>query len=170
MSLTSLSVAELDALAQRFVALFPQMNPTGARVVTALYRLLGQGAPVSWRTLAGVTGQEEPALKALLARWPGVYEEPRGLTGFGGLSVRAVSNHRLVVGGRTLFARCAWDTLFLPRLLGAPAQVSSTCAETGTPVRLTVTPRAVERLAPRDTCVSMLPPEPGMAADLTQHF
>jgi len=34
--------------------------------------------------------------------------------------------HALQFDGRTLYAWCAWDTLFLPELLGRPARVTST--------------------------------------------
>ena len=49
-------------------------------------------------------------------------------------------SHRFEVAGRTLYTWCAWDSLFLPQILGQEAEVESTCpltaAEAG-PRRLT---------------------------------
>ena len=39
---------------------------------------------------------------------------------------------------------CAWDTLFLPALLGETAEVRSTCPVTGSVVELVVAPDAVK--------------------------
>jgi hypothetical protein len=38
--------------------------------------------------------------------------------GFGGLAV-APMHHRLEVDGRTLWTRCAWDSLFVPEIQGS---------------------------------------------------
>jgi hypothetical protein len=44
--------------------------------------------------------------------------------------------------GVTLYAWCAWDTLFIPELLGRTARVESSCLETKK-VRLSVAPPLV---------------------------
>lgn len=161
---------DLSALAQRFAAVFPHLDARTGRVAVTLYRLLARGAPVPWATLTAGTGLEEPALRGIVGAWPGVYEDARGLTGFGGLSVGAVTRHALRVRGRTLHARCAWDTLFIPGVLGEIAEVRSACAQTDAPVRLTVTPQAVTRREPPGAVLTMLEPHADMRADLTQHF
>lgn len=173
--MTSNASAAIDilALARRFSRLFPHLDARTGAVAVTLYRLLARGAPVRWAALAESTGLEESALREIVGGWPGVYEEPGGLTGFGGLSVRDVSPHTLRVPGPppcTLHARCAWDTLFLPGVLDQPAEVRSLCGETGKPVRLTVTPAAVTYLEPPSTVLSMVEPREAMVADLTQHF
>jgi len=161
---------DVEALAARFVAVFPHLDARSAAVALALYRLLAQGQPVPWPALARATGWEEAALRALVGGWPGVFEEAAALTGFGGLSIRPVSRHRLTLAGRTLHTRCAWDTLFLPALLGGTAEVESACALTGVPVRLTVSAERAESREIPAPWLSMLAPDPGMVADLTQHF
>ncbi len=164
------AVPGLPVLAARFAAVFPHVAPETAPVALALYRLLAQGAPVGWAALAAAAGEKPQTLQRLVRGWPGVYETAAGITGFGGLSVLAVSPHVLRVRGRTLHTRCAWDTLFLPELLGAPAAVASVCAVTGAPVRLQVTATGVSSLTPAAARLSMLEPHPRMTADLTQHF
>jgi alkylmercury lyase len=55
---------------------------------------------------------------------------------------------------------CAWDTLFLPELLGKTARVESACESSGDPVRLTVSPAGVESIEPASPVVSFLAPDP----------
>jgi alkylmercury lyase len=64
--------------------------------------------------------------------------------------------HHLIVDGRTLYAWCAFDTLFLPELLGAEADVVSRCPATGERVALTVSGGEVSNPRPRDTVMSYL--------------
>lgn len=161
---------DIAALARRFATVFPQHDAAAGTLALALYRLLAQGAPVTWATLARCAGRPEGEVRATMGAWPGLFEEPEGVTGCGGLSIRRVSSHRMEVAGRVLWARCAWDTLFLPAVLGTEAQVSSVCGVTGAPVRLHVRPQVVEMLEPAGTLLSMVEPQAAMKADLTQHF
>ena len=79
--------------------------------------------------------------------------------------------HRLRVDGRNLYAWCAWDTLFLPALLGTGVEVESSCRATGAPVRLTVTPHNVEPAEPTELSVSFLLPEAeAMSANIITSF
>jgi alkylmercury lyase len=161
---------DIAALARRFAAVFPHLDAREGALAVTLYRLLARGEPVPWARLAERTGRPEAELRPVVSGWPGVDEEAAGLTGFGGLSIRPVSGHELEVAGRTLYARCAWDTLFLPGLLGQPAQVRSICPQTGAPVRLRVEPQRVAALEPPGALLSLLEPRPGMTDDLTRHF
>jgi alkylmercury lyase len=64
----------------------------------------------------------------------------------------------LTIDGQRLSAWCAWDTLFLPELLGKPAGVQSQ-SPCGGAVKLMVTPTGVEHLEPEDAQVSFLVPD-----------
>ena len=64
------------------------------------------------------------------------------LTGLLGLS-QGRHPHTFVVDGNRLTTWCAWDGLFLPPLLGKPAQVESFCPAAGEPIRLEVGPDGV---------------------------
>jgi alkylmercury lyase len=81
-------------------------------------------------------------------------EEDR-VIGFLGLPIRPVP-HRLTVGGRTLYAWCADNTLFLPELLGATAEVESRCPTTGERITLTVDGTGVTNPRPAETVLSYL--------------
>ena len=64
----------------------------------------------------------------ILDGWPGVFSDSeRRIIGYWGLSIAAAytSPHQLTIDGQKLSAWCAWDTLFLPQLLGTPAEVES---------------------------------------------
>ena len=62
----------------------------------------------------------------------------------------------LEVDGRTLWTWCAWDTLFIPEILGKRVRVTSPDPETKEPVQLVVTPEKIESAAPEDAVVSFL--------------
>ena len=88
---------------------------------------------------------------------------------FSGLSIRP-TGHRFAVDARELYTSCAWDTLFLPAMLGQPTRVRSRCPVTGAEVRLTVEPDGVRESDPDPLRVSF--PQPGAAStdDITGSF
>ncbi len=75
--------------------------------------------------------------------------------------------HRIEVAGKHLYAWCALDTLFLPGLLGEPAEVESKCPVSGETVRATVTPEGVKEIRPADAVLSVVLPGVGAAAAQT---
>ena len=87
-----------------------------------------------------------------------------------GLTVVEMGDHRIHVDGRPLSAWCAWDTLFLPELLGETAYVISRAPTSGAEISLTVTPTEPTHLAPADTVVSFLVPETEFDAGVIQRF
>jgi len=107
---------------------------------------------------------------ALLAGWHGVVREGEAVAGFWGLSPQAISAHAMDVNGVTAYAWCAWDTLFLPGILGTVLHVASRDPETGQDVRATVAPEGVRSIEPAGAVLSMLEPQPEMMADIRTHF
>lgn len=98
---------------------------------------------------------------SIVDRWPGVFSDSeRRLIGYWGLSVAAAyrSPHQLTIDGQGLSAWCAWDTLFLPELLGKPGEVESR-SPGGDVVKLIVTPADVDHVEPTDAQVSFLMPD-----------
>ena len=75
----------------------------------------------------------------------------------GGLAVQETP-HRFKVAGRQLFTWCAWDSLFIPELLGKKAEVESACPISGEIISLTVGPTGVENFSPHGAVVSFLSP------------
>jgi alkylmercury lyase len=55
-----------------------------------------------------------------------------------------------------VYTWCAWDALFIPRVIGRQAQVASHCPITSAPIRLVVAPDGVLEASPLDITVSFL--------------
>jgi alkylmercury lyase len=131
---------------------------------------LATGKPVSPAALAVAAGRDETEVAAALARWPTVQlDEQLRVVAFSGLSL-APTAHRFGVAGEQLYAWCAWDTLFLPVMLGRPADVASRCPVTGAEVRLTVLPDGVRSLEPQELSVSFPQPAAASPTDITGSF
>lgn len=80
------------------------------------------------------------------------------LLGVGGLS-RAPTPHAISFGGRTLYAWCAFDCMFLPGVLEVPLEVRSTCPVSGVEISLRISAEKVECVSPRDTVISFVTPD-----------
>ncbi len=126
---------------------------------------------VSPRAIADDAGIETEKAQRILDDWIGVYsDEANRVIGFWGLSVGKMK-HRFEVDGVQLYTWCAWDTLFLPELLGKSARVESICETSGEPVRLSVSPQRVESVDPGSVCISFLTPDSSrFQQDIVQNF
>ena len=69
--------------------------------------------------------------------------------------------HAIRIGGKSLFAWCALDTLFIPGLLEKVGEVEATCPSSQAPIRLTVTPKGVQRVDPPEAVLSVVLPGAG---------
>lgn len=157
-------------LADLVIAARPALDAREQRIGLALYRLLATGAPVAAGQLADSAGVEEAEAERFLAEQPGVHRDDDGqVVAFWGLALGAMP-HRLTVGGRELGAWCAWDTLFLPELLGEEVAVASTCPATGAPIDLVVAPDGVRSVSPPGTVLSFLRREQPFDADPIKSF
>src|SRR5258708_24453920 len=133
---------DIEALCENLLRVFPALDPTGQRLSLALYRELAHGAPVSPPAVADRVEMLAEAVVRQLRSWPGVYYDgEQRVVGFWGLTI-APMPHRMRVDGRELYAWCAWDTLFLPALLGTSVEVESPCPAPPAPLRLPPTPHA----------------------------
>ncbi len=164
---------DIDAVAVGIVEVFPSLNLFEQRLSLELYRLLSGGQPVARVVLAERLQVSIETVDRILDRWPGVFSDSKGrIIGYWGLSVQAAyaSPHQLTIDGQKLSAWCAWDTLFLPELLGKPAGVESK-SPCGCAVKLIVTPTGVEHLEPEDAQVSFLMPDAAeMQKDIVNTF
>lgn len=165
-----MTASTIEQLAERVAGAMPRLNPTERRVAVALYRLLAGGSPVPLDTVAHTLGLSVDVVSDAVRRWPGVfYDDAQRVIGFWGLAQPEMS-HRVIVNGTPLFAWCAWDTLFIPAILGKTASVESTCATTGAKISLTVGPQGVEEVSPASTVVSFLTPETPFDANMILSF
>lgn len=150
---------------QYWAALQPQLMRFSfdeQRVAVAIYRELAKGEPLDEMQLAQALGCSIADTRAWLERASikrCIYADAQGrIAGFGGLAVTAM-HHRFEVDGRELSTWCAWDSLFIPELLGRPARVTSTDPETGGVVRLVVTPERIDLVEPQQAVISFVQPE-----------
>ena len=165
------NVPEIDALAGMFTAAMPRLSATEQRIALTLIRQLALGAPVGVSRLASAAEVSEARITDTLDHLPGVFrDEEQRVVGFMGLTVVEMGHHRIHVDGRPLSAWCAWDTLFLPELLGETAYVTSRSPTSGAEISMTVTPTGPADLTPSDTLVSFLLPRTEFDADIIQRF
>ena len=124
----------------------------------AVHRTLALARPVPDHAVAAATGLEVTEVREEMADWPAVFRDDAGrIIGYLGMSL-AETPHEFEVEGRTLYTWCAWDTLFLPGLLGKDAIVRSRSPVTSEVINLTVTPDGVTSPNP-DVVVSFVDPE-----------
>lgn len=158
----------LRTLADSLASTFPCCDD--APLALALLDELAKGEPVSAARLARAVNRDDAELAATLDRWPNVQRDRHArVVAFGGLSVTP-TQHRFEIAGRQLYTWCAWDTLFLPALLGQAARVESTCPVTATEVRLTVGPDGVQAADPASLQVSFPAPASTVTSDITASF
>lgn len=159
-----------DGVALALSESMPSLEGEGRRFALTLTQLLAEGEPVTTAAFAEAAGIDQGVVEELVDGVPGLDRDDRGrMISFLGLSLTETP-HRLEVGDTTLYAWCAWDALFLPRLIDRPARVRSPCRQTGQTVALTVSPDDFEELSPASALVSMLVPERGFGYDVLESF
>ena len=158
-------------LARQMLAAYPGLDEFEQRLSIALYHELARGAPVTPQVLANRVNASGDEVARRLQGWPAVRrDELQRIIGYWGLTI-VPTRHRMRVGERDLYGWCAWDTLFLPALLGVRAEVHSICLATGAPVQLNVGPDALEAPVPADLALSfVLPDASAMRRDVVASF
>ncbi len=162
--MTRTSISTVDEYWEALAPRLPSLSAEEQRAAVTLYRELAKGQPVDAAQLGRALGVAPAEARALLNRdsiKAFVYPDDAGrVLGFGGLAAGPM-HHRFEVNGRTLWTWCAWDSLFIPEILGERARVTSPDPETGELVQLVVTPEEIESVAPERAVVSLLLPEAG---------
>ena len=151
----------LDDVTAYIVGLFPSLNAFEQRLSLELYRLLAKGQAVPRQRLAERLESTVETVNKTLDSWPGVFSnERRQIVGYWGLALPEAypSPHTITVSDQSLSAWCAWDTLFLPQLLGQVAEIESNTPQ-DLRVYLRVTPERIEFTYPVDMQMSFLLPD-----------
>ncbi len=166
-----MTITEKKGQLQELATLLPQMSSGEQHLSITLYLLLMGGKPVSRSRLARTARLAADEVASILDSWPGVhFDADDRIVGYWGLSLTPTP-HQINLPGRKLYAWCAWDTLFLPEVLGEPASVRSNCPVTSTPITMRVSATGVENLDPPTAVVSfVLPPESEINADIVNSF
>ncbi|MFV2056690.1 MAG: organomercurial lyase [Thiohalomonadales bacterium] len=166
-----LASISLDNLLDAFPKEFVHISSQEQDLAIALYRLLALNEPVTHQQLAEVTKIPLPNVNRYLGQWLGViHDDTNRIIGFWGLGLTATT-HKIVTDEHEFYAWCAWDTLFLPVLIGKTLQVSSRCAISGADIKLTINTERIESLQPGATVLSFVQPNAqGIRTDIVSNF
>jgi len=155
------SITTVNQLTSNLLARLPVVTGEEQRLGVEIYRQLAEGRPVAPSRLAQAlrvaTGDVTELLKRPNVKWLTHADQQGQIIGFGGLAVQEMT-HRFIVDGRTLYTWCAWDSLFIPGILGRKADVESPAPESGARIRLTVAPTGVQHIEPQSAVMSFLLP------------
>ena len=162
----------LEELARTISAAMPTLDLTDQQIALATYRLLAEGKPVAAEAIAGAVGVPVARAEAALESWPGVYrDDSGGVAGFWGLAIEPLDpEYSLQIDGRTSYAWCALDTLFIPPLMGKTVSVQGTDPVNGRRVSLVVDGDGVRELTPPGAVVSMVIPDGPFGYDVIESF
>ncbi|MCI0897639.1 MAG: hypothetical protein J4O11_05025 [Chloroflexi bacterium] len=140
----------------------PRFGDENSRLLIKMWRILGQGRPVTQEmtvTAAKEVGMSSKAAGEFL-RQITERDSDDNIIGLLGLSLNQEWAHRLTINGAAFRTWCAWDTLFLPAMLGETVQIESESPVSGTTIRLAVTPDEVESSSPEGAVVSIATIDP----------
>jgi alkylmercury lyase len=165
---------QLDEVADAIARAFPRLSPAEQRISIATYRCLAQGRPAGIAAIASEAQVDASQVEAAIRRWQGrIYLDDSGaVIGYSGLTL-SKTRHRLRLNGcdHPLYTWCAWDTLFIPMLLGSEAKVESECPVSGQPISLRVTRRGVDAASHPAPVVSFVTPQQGkIEQDVIRNF
>ncbi len=156
---TKLSTATEIAAKLDRAGLRLDIPPDTARLIVRTLRRLAEASPVSTEEITELASDLDNADEAVAFIGQMSEKDNEGnVVGHMGLSLND-HPHQFEVNGRELRTWCAWDSLFLPALLGQTAHVVSKDPATGEEIRLRVTPAGVERTRPDEILVSVVFPQ-----------
>jgi alkylmercury lyase len=139
----------------------PRFEPPQARFLIQMWRQVAKGEPVAPEQIKQIASRVKIPLDDATAFIKQASERDKdgNVVGFFGLSQKK-HPHQFQVNGHTMSTWCAWDSLFLPVMIGQSAEVESTCPATKEKIRLTIAPEKVVQYEPTETVVSIVTPEP----------
>jgi len=116
--MTAQTTFSLDEIDVALAAAGPRPDQDEQRLAAAVLRMLSAGQPVGVSAAAAAAEIPAPRAAAVLQSWPAVFwDDHDQITGFWGLALTGMP-HRLRRAGTGLGAWCAWDPLFLARVIG----------------------------------------------------
>ena len=105
----------------------PDFGDENSRILIKMWRTLAQGEPVTQEMTANVAAELGISFETIDAFLRQITERDSddNIIGLMGLSLNQGWAHRLTLGQREFRTWCAWDTLFLPAMLGETAVIES---------------------------------------------
>ena len=119
MTADTAAAISVDAIDAALGAATRDLNEDEQRLAVAVFRLLATGHPVTIAAAAQAAALPEPRAAALLRSLPAVFwNDHDQVAGFSGLALAGMPPHRIRHAGTDLSAWCAFDPLFLARIIG----------------------------------------------------
>jgi alkylmercury lyase len=152
--------ARIDQLTEQTVGMLQALtraDPHAARLLPALWRVLGEGRPAAVEEVAAAAGLPAALVAERLQADQQVQQDRQGrVLGFG--LTLLPTRHRIDLAGRAhaLYGWCAPDVLVVPWLLGVPGRIGSRCPATGTAITAHVGPEGVGEVQPTGAVVSLV--------------
>src|SRR6266566_7897846 len=109
----------VDDFAGAISAAMPKLDLTDQQISIEIHQLMSANEPVYPADVARNIGVPVELVNARLDSWPGVYRHSAGrLVGFWGQALSIIdAEYRFQVDGKTTYAWCALDTLFIPKII-----------------------------------------------------
>lgn len=163
-------------LVDKFLGAFPaeyvELSEEKQQISAKIYNLLSEGNPVSIEEIANSLGMKMNEVERITDKWAGIYFNDEGnIIGYWGLTIKKMG-HKFRIGDKTLYTWCAWDTLFIPQIIGKTAKVESRDPVTKEVIELTVMPTdGISDVSPSEAVVSfMIPDADDVRADVIKSF
>jgi len=153
------SQLSLDEIDSALVAATPRLTREESDLAMSVYRLLAKGEPVGIDAAATAAGISSERAQEILKSWPAVFfDKEDRVAGFWGLALNEMP-HRLLRAGVDLYAWCAWDPLFLARIVGALDVATDDPVSGDTITYRIAADGSVTHLSHPDTALSFLRPD-----------
>jgi hypothetical protein len=160
MTAETTAAVSVDAIDAALAAATRQLSQDEQRLAVAVFRLLAAGHPVSVPAAAAAAAMPGPRVASMLRSWPAVFRDGHDqVTGFWGLSVAEMPPHQIRHAGADLSAWCAFDPLFLARIIG-DLQVATADPVTGEAIAYRIGREgAIDTASHPDAALSFLRPD-----------
>jgi alkylmercury lyase len=163
----------VDGIAEAIMAAMPALDRTDQQIATAVHRLMAKGEPVEPSAVCrAVDDVSVDRVNERLNSWPGVFRDGTGrVVGFWGHAIAKLDPEcRLVADGKTTYAWCALDTLFIPAIIGKAVRVEASDPISGEEVTLVVERDGAREVKPAGALVSMVIPDGPFGYDVIESF
>lgn len=134
------------------------------RLTVRTIQALSRGKPVSPEQLAEIWEVPLEQVRSVLAGavLAGRAEVNSQGDLVGGILSLIPTPHRISIGGKQLYAWCAYDAIYVPGLAGKTAEISTQDPITGDPIKIIITPDGVADVQPEGSVVSVVGVESDM--------
>jgi alkylmercury lyase len=168
---TGNTAACVDAIDAALAAATPSLSEDEQRLAVAVLRLLAAGRPVSVAAAAEAAALPAADADSVMRSWPAAFRDDEDqVVGFWGLALGRMPPHRVQHAGVELSAWCAFDPLYLARVIG-DLQVATADPVTGEAITYRVSrDGAITAASHPDAMLSFLRPDQPWGDDVQTTF